>query len=313
MVVFTDNPAYAAEAAGIAAGSWGEPVSHERDGIRQLCSAIYSDRAIRESTLAVASGWNYLFLVESAPRSHYDLLIDLARRGVRLPDGVLCLAGSGERFHGFKGRAWSAPAGNIYLAAYRAPHQPFQHAATSFTVLAVVSVIDAVDGILGLQGRAQVKWVNDILIDRAKVAGVLSYTQSEGTVITDVVLGIGLNVATVPTVAPTPSVPQVGALQSVVPDPANCAVSRVFRGLIDALGGNYRVLREGGHAELLERYRQRSLVLGREIALYSEDAGSDPAVLVVGKVEALGEDLELTLEGHDRPFTKGRVVLEPNH
>jgi BirA family biotin operon repressor/biotin-[acetyl-CoA-carboxylase] ligase len=313
MVVFTDSLDYADQATGSVVGNWGEPVAPQKAGIRQLCDAIYGTLAIRESKLAAESGWDYLFLVESASQSHYDLLIDLTRRGIRLPDGILCLAGSGERFHGFKGREWSAPAGNIYLAVHLAPHQPFEHAATCFTVLAAVSVLDVVDGIPGLEGTAQIKWVNDILIDGAKVAGVLAYTQSEAAAITDVVLGIGLNVATIPSVAPTPFVPRVGALQAVVPDPANCRISLVFRRLVDALGRNYRALREGGQAVLLDRYRQRSLVIGREIALCSEDSGTDPDVLAVGRVEALSDDLELMMEGHDRRFSIGRVVLDPDH
>ena len=40
------------------------------------------------------------------------------------------------------------------------------------------AVVDALDAVPGLEGRARIKWVNDILIGDAKVAGILAYTQT---------------------------------------------------------------------------------------------------------------------------------------
>jgi BirA family biotin operon repressor/biotin-[acetyl-CoA-carboxylase] ligase len=312
MAVFTDSITYADSAFGMPVGHWRVPDSVVPAEVRLLLEAIYGRRTIRESKLEPSSRWSYVFLTESAALSHYDLLIDLSRREVDLPDRILCLAGSGEQFHGFKGRAWSAPSGNIYMAVYLAPGRPVEHAGTSFTVLAAVSVLDAIDGVPGLRDAATVKWVNDILIGEAKVAGVLAYTQSEGDVVTDVVLGIGLNVETTPSVEPTPFVPRVGAIKGMAPEPELCSLPLVFERLTDAVSSNYEKVLSGGYIPLVDRYRERSVVIGREVTLCSEHSGSRGDIQATGRVKSLGDDLELVLDGYERPFTNGRLILEAN-
>jgi biotin-[acetyl-CoA-carboxylase] ligase BirA-like protein len=313
MIVFTDST----DLAGLVTGDtpWRHAVSGELSatGLRRLWDAVYGSRVIRQSKLEAASAWSYLFLVEYASISHYDLLIDLSRQNDGLPDGLMCLAGSGERFHGFKGRAWSAPKGNLYLAVHFAPRQPLKHAATCFTVLAAVSALDAIDRVPGLSAAGGVKWVNDLLIDGAKVGGVLAYTQSESELITNAVLGIGLNVETTPSVPPTAFVPKVGALRDVAPEPESCSLSFVFRTLVRTLSDNYQELLAGGYGNLLDRYRSRSLVIGREVTLCSENSRSARDIIAAGRVRALNDDLQLEFEGHDEPLSKGRLVLDDDY
>ncbi|UCG85346.1 MAG: biotin--[acetyl-CoA-carboxylase] ligase [Gemmatimonadota bacterium] len=311
MIVFTDSIEHA-ELVMTGNRAWRRsvPSGLATAGLQRLWEATYGTRAIRQSKLEAARRWSYLFLVESAAVSHYDLLIDLSRQGDGLPDGLICLAGSGEGFHGFKGRAWSAPKGNLYVAVHLTPQRRLEHSSTCFTVLAAVSVLDAIDRVPGLDCAAGIKWVNDILISGAKVGGVLAYTQSESEVITDVVLGIGLNVETTPPVTPTPFVPRVGALREAAPDPGECQLPRVFQTLVQTMSDNYEELLEGRYAGLLDRYRRRSLVVGREITLCSEKSRSARDILAVGRVQSLSDDLELVLDGYDRPFSRGRLVLD---
>jgi len=309
MLVYTDSVDYARTVLGRTVDHWSALASELSDDLRSLIESTYGAREIRESTVLGGSHWHYLFLVEVAERSHYDLLIELSRAGIRLPDRVLCLAGAGECFHGFKGRAWSAPEGNTYLAAYLRPTQPVKLPATSFTVLAAVSVVDAIDAIPGLENSAGIKWVNDILIDDAKVGGVLAYTQSAGGTIGGAVLGIGVNVETEPDIEPTPFVPRASALRSAVSSPADCTQQRYFSALTAALDANYGQLIAGGYGALLERYRNRSLVIGHQVTLCDEEPGSGSEVMARGRVTGIGYGLELTIEGYDQPFTKGRLIL----
>jgi biotin-(acetyl-CoA carboxylase) ligase len=198
------------------------------------------------------------------------------------------------------------------MAVHLAPGQPVDHAGIGFTVLAAVSVLDAIDSVLGLRDVAGIKWVNDILIGGAKVAGLLAYTQSEGDVVTNGVRGIGLNVETTPSVEPTQYVPRVGALRDLAPEPELCRLPLVLGRLTDAICRNYEEIKSGRLLSLVDRYRERSLVIGREVTLCSERSGSEDEILATGRVQALGDDLELVLEGHERPFSSGRLILEAN-
>ncbi len=308
MVVFTDSIDYADVVLGRATREWSRPRGVHAGALEHLVERLYGGRAIWESELRSDSLWQYLYLVVSASISNYDLLVNLSREARGLPNGVLCMAGSGERFHGFRGRPWSGPPGNIYLAAYLTPGQPVDHPATCFTVLAAVSVVDTIDATPGLTHAARVKWVNDILVDGAKVAGVLAYTESVGATVDAVALGIGLNVETTPAVDPTPFVPRVGSLAEFSVG-RECTQRLVFSRLIRNLASNYDRLLSGAYGTLLERYRSRSLVMGRRVTLCAEGSDPEPRVLAEGRVERLSDDLELVLEGCETPFSRGRIVL----
>jgi BirA family biotin operon repressor/biotin-[acetyl-CoA-carboxylase] ligase len=309
MLVYTDSVDYAQTVLGRSADLWSAPTSEPSDGLRSLIESAYGAKEIRESTVHGPSHWQYLLLVEVAERSHYDLLIELSRTGARLPDRVLCLAGAGERFHGFKGRDWSAPQGNTYLSAYLRPTRAVERPATSFTVLAAVSVVDAIDSVPGLENLAGIKWVNDIIIDDAKVGGVLAHTQSMRGTIGGAILGIGVNVETEPDIEPTPFVPRAGTLRRVTTRPADCTQQSFFAALAAALDTNYSRLIAGEYEALLERYRERSLIIGRQVTLCAEEPGPELDVIAHGRVTRIGDDLELMIEGYDRPFTKGRLII----
>lgn len=311
MVVYSDSTEYAEQVIRHMTSHWTAPRYRASAELQRLSVNLYGDRTFHESTLPSDLLWKYLFVVESAPRSQYDLLIELSREDTPLPDGVLCLAGAGRQFHGFKNRPWAASAGNIHLSAHLAPSQPVSHAGVAFTILAAVSVIDVLDSTPGLQNRAGIKWVNDVLIDGAKVCGVLAYTQTVDETVNAAVIGIGLNVETTPAVEPTPFVPRVSSLRDFAPDPKTCNQHVVFDKLIQALDHNYRLLADGRYDVLLHRYRQRSLVVGRQVAICSEASRRDPEVIAKGRVAALGDDLELYLEGFENPISHGRLLLEP--
>ncbi|NIM49021.1 MAG: biotin--[acetyl-CoA-carboxylase] ligase [Gemmatimonadales bacterium] len=311
MVVYSDSIEYAEQVIPHPTSHWTAARSRVSAELQRLSVNLYGDKPLHESTVPSDLLWDYLFVVESAPRSHYDLLVELSREATPLPDGVLCLAGAGQQFHGFKNRPWAASPGNIHLSAHLAPSRPISHAGVAFTILAAVSVIDVLDSTPGLQNRAGIKWVNDVLIDGAKVCGVLAYTQTMDETVNAAVIGIGLNVETTPAVEPTPSVPRVGSLRDFAPDLKTCNQRVAFDKLIQALDHNYRLLVDGRYEVLLERYRRRSLVIGRHVAICSETSGGDPEVIAKGRVTALGDDLELYLEGFEKPFSHGRLLLEP--
>jgi BirA family biotin operon repressor/biotin-[acetyl-CoA-carboxylase] ligase len=181
----------------------------------------------------------------------------------------------------------------------------------AFTILATLSVVETLDHIAGLEGRARIKWVNDILLGAGKVGGVLAYTQTQGRTVTSAVLGIGLNVNTVPQVKPTPFVPVVSSVREALNTKAFGLRATVFHALARALNRNYEILLQEGVTPLLERYRQRSIVIGEDVVICSETSDQDIEIITQGRVLALGDNLELVMEGNPDPVTGGRLVLGP--
>ncbi len=310
MKVYTDNPNFADLM--IPGVAWRPFASDAATGeIRQLTAAVFAERTLLEAEVETGQRWQHLLMAERSARSQYDILIEQRRQGLRIPDGVLCLCGAGSGLHGLRQRPWAAEAGNIHLSVHLAPDRIVTDSGIPFMVLAAVSVVDAADSLSGLTARVGIKWVNDILIDNAKVSGVLAYTEGTGKSVDAAVLGIGLNVETAPIVEATPFVPRVGSLREFSSGGGTVlSQGLVFEQLLAALDRNYQLLLDGRSGELLDRYRERSIAVGRQVAVYVDDAKSPPKTIARGRVERVGDNLELFIAGCDTPVTRGRLILD---
>ncbi len=253
--------------------------------------------------------WTHALVVKHAPSSHFDQLVELSQKEVKLPDGTLCLAGSGRKFHGHRQRPWSAVEGNIHLAVSLSPRRIIKNFHTGFPVLVAVSLIDALDAFKSLHGRAGIKWVNDILIDGAKVAGFLVHTQSVEETVLTAILGIGLNVEKTPRIQPDSFVPEVASLRNFVQDEFALNQERVLSQLLNCLDKNYDLLLSGRYSTLLNSYKERSLVIGHHVKVVSDAPSKTSKEIASGIVVDIGVNLELFLKGRKKPITSGRLIL----
>lgn len=310
MAVYTDNPDFAASLLASDASVAPTPLDRMDPGLLPLVhTMLRSNEAVFTLSPDPPLPWPHVLVSEYSRGSQYDRLLDLARRSSGTPHGSICFAGSGSGFHGFKARPWAALPGNLHLAVHLAPRQPIDRFEVAFTVLAALSVSDALNQVGGLTEKGGIKWVNDILLGEAKVAGVLAYTQSQGDMVTSAVLGLGINTETTPRVDPTPFVPEVACIQDFAAPGTTGIREKMFRHVLDALANNYERLLVDGFSSLLERYRDRSVIVGREVTVCADRSDGRVEVLAEGRVHAIGDDLELVLEGHPRPIRQGRLVL----
>lgn len=106
-------------------------------------------------------------------------------------EGLVVIADRQNSGKGRMGRLWESPGGvNLYASILlRPPVLPFE--APKLTFLSAVAVCRAIKECSGLQ--AAVKWPNDVLLNGAKVAGLLNEMSSETDRVHYVVLGIGVN------------------------------------------------------------------------------------------------------------------------
>ena len=103
-----------------------------------------------------------------------------------LPEGALVVADHQTAGRGRLGRSWEAPPGTALLCSILLK-PPADRAAPQLSLVAGVAVADAIEQVVGL--AAQLKWPNDVMLRRRKVAGCLAEARDGA-----VVLGIGVNV-----------------------------------------------------------------------------------------------------------------------
>jgi biotin-[acetyl-CoA-carboxylase] ligase BirA-like protein len=274
-----------------------------------LINRLYGDKPVFRNESRIQGRWSYAFYVRRAPSSQFDLLVKSSHQNSAIPDGVLCVAGSGHLFHGQRERPWSALDGNIHLSIYLSPSKKISHYYAGLPVLSAVSLVQTIDDVEGLQGQARIKWVNDVLIREKKVAGFLVHTQSVKTTVTAIILGIGLNVEKTPSLSPDGFTPKAGSLSEFLPSRSTLTRKKILKRLLESLDKNYGLLCGGQYQKLLDFYRKRSAVIGREVQIISDIPGEKRTVISSGTVEKIGDNLELWLKGQKTPVTEGRLVL----
>lgn len=110
------------------------------------------------------------------------------------PDQALVVADEQTSGRGRAGRRWHTPPGvslafSLIFHSSRANLQMMPR----MTALGALAVRYALQKNYGL--RPQIKWPNDVLLDRRKLAGVLAEIQWAGDELKAIILGIGINVA----------------------------------------------------------------------------------------------------------------------
>lgn len=291
-------------------------------GISSLCGAeqvlwhaLSSGGTLWTGTAAESAPpgfWPRAFILAEAPESQFDVLQELARGDLKLTGPVACLALHGRNFHGQRGRSWSSAPGNLHLSVLFSPADFSVRRSLGLTMLPAVAVAEAVWRLSGGRLKPGIKWVNDILVEGRKIAGVITATQVLREKITRVTLGIGLNVAHTPEVSPTVFVPSVGSLHAWGLD---VALVDVFLAVLEQLGKFYAVLEHVGADEIFGAYKELSLVIGREVCIWEESEGvrdqntPSSGPLVRGVVRELAPDLSLRLEGVAEPVSRGRLAF----
>src|SRR5690606_32841616 len=114
---------------------------------------------------------------------------------------------------GRHGRQWSSPPGNLYASVLLV--DPCEaRVAPQLGFVAGLALHEAVESVIGIPApRLALKWPNDLLLDGAKVSGMLLEGHRIGSSLA-IVIGIGINVGAQPEKAPYP----VTALRTYVAD-----------------------------------------------------------------------------------------------
>jgi BirA family biotin operon repressor/biotin-[acetyl-CoA-carboxylase] ligase len=108
-------------------------------------------------------------------------------------DGTVILAEKQNRGRGRKDRSWYSNKGqNLTLSILLADKRYFGKSLNTINFAVSLAVAEAIENMFQL--RTELKWPNDVLVNKRKIAGILFESISAGSKIERLVAGIGLNV-----------------------------------------------------------------------------------------------------------------------
>ena len=110
-------------------------------------------------------------------------------------------------------------------------------------------------------------------------------------------------------VKPDRFVNRVACLQQFI-GKKDCTRDVIFKALLRQLALNYEKLLSGAYQDLYNFYIQRSLIIGRQVEIYSDPLQGEHQKITEGKVKTIGKNLELYLNGFTEPIWKGRLILK---
>jgi BirA family transcriptional regulator, biotin operon repressor / biotin---[acetyl-CoA-carboxylase] ligase len=217
--------------------------------------------------------------------------------GSGLPEGAVAATDHQTAGKGRHGRRWVAPASASVLASVML-HPPVERQLPELSLIAALAAAQTIEEATGLS--AQIKWPNDVMLNRRKVAGILSEL-SDGTV----VVGIGVNVNQSRDELPADTTTPAGSLRSLTGqtyDRGEVLASLLFR-----LEHTYDAWKAGGLAALYGDVGARDFLRGRRITVDGQPATA-LQILRDGRLEVA------TGNGHGQSETRvvesGEVLFE---
>ena len=212
--------------------------------------------------------------------------------GADLPEGVVAVCDVQTGGRGRLGRPWEAPQGAAILCSLLV-RPPQDRRPAELSLVAGIAVAEAVEHALGL--AVQIKWPNDVMVNRRKVAGILAEADGEA-----VVVGVGLNVNQTREELPTEAQSAPGSLY--LTDGVRRPRAPILADLLAELEHAYDRWRVGGLDALYDTLGARDFLRGRKVFLDGE------AGVGVG-IERDGR-LAVEIDGERRLLESGEILFE---
>ena len=209
-----------------------------------------------------------------------------------LEEGAVAACDVQTKGRGRQGRAWEAPPGTAILCSILL-RPPAKRAQEELSLVAGLATAATVERALGL--AVQVKWPNDVMVNRRKVAGVLAEA-AEGAV----VLGIGMNVNQTREELPGDTGVPPGSLYTS--DGVRRERAPLLIDLLRSLESEYDQWVEGGLEALYDTLGARDFLRGRRVFVDGQ------AGIGIG-IDRRGR-LEVELNGERHTVESGEVLYE---
>ncbi len=209
-----------------------------------------------------------------------------------MPEGALALCDEQTQGRGRLGRSWTAPPGTAILASLLL-RPPSDRVVSELSLVAGTAVAEAIEGGVGL--AVQVKWPNDVMLNRRKVAGILAEA-SDGIV----AVGIGVNVNQERSDLPEDTPVSAGSLYTI--DGVKRERGPLLAGILERLEVNYDAWLERGLDGVYDSLGSRDFLRGRRIAVNGESG-------VGVKIDRDGRFI-VDVDGEERAVESGEIAFE---
>jgi BirA family biotin operon repressor/biotin-[acetyl-CoA-carboxylase] ligase len=170
-----------------------------------------------------------------------------------MPEGALAVADHQTAGRGRLGRSWEAPAGTAILCSLLLK-PPADRNVAELSLVAGVAVADALERTINLS--VQLKWPNDVMLRRRKVAGCLAEARDGA-----IVLGIGVNVNQTQGQLP----PEAGSLRTLTG--REWDREALLTALLEDLSTRYSEWLGGGLDAVYEGLGPRDFLRGRPVSV----------------------------------------------
>jgi len=208
-----------------------------------------------------------------------DALRELAKAGA--PEGTVVIADEQKTGHGRHGKPRFSPPGvNLYASVLFRPSIPPRDVA-GFSFVASLALSDAIKA-EGLDST--IKWPNDVLVDKKKVAGTLVEFATIDTRVDYVILGVGVNV-NVTHDALRAALGSAGHAAGSLREAAGREIdrNRFAAAFLNHLDRWVKTYTTQGPDPLLAAWRDREILTGRRVEIRGEGATYQGRVLGVDR------------------------------
>lgn len=202
---------------------------------------------------------------------------------------------------GRRGRNWLSPAGeDIFFTILLRPELPLD-CVSMLTLVAASAVAEGIDKATGQ--NSQIKWPNDIVLNRKKVCGILTEMNMEIDSIAYVVVGIGINVNRMEFRE------DIADMATSLKKESGHAIERatLLSEILSAFFRDYKLfLEKQDLSPFLESYNQKLVNVGREVKVIKK--GEEIIRTAIG-INDRGELIVQDAEGNIEHIFSGEVSV----
>ena len=184
--------------------------------------------------------------------STMDVAAKLAGGGAA--HGVVVAAEEQTAGRGRRGATWSSPPGAGLYFSYIVRPRPLGPGAGTLSLLTLAAGVGVRDGIAAASGlAADLKWPNDLIVGRRKLAGILAEGFAVGTAEQAVIVGVGVNLR--PAAYPPDVAARATSIEGELGRPVDRAL--LLEAIVDGLSNRLAAL-EQNPGDILQAWRAAS-------------------------------------------------------